>query len=515
MVARSAEQLMYEFRTNAAVDVTMALLRSTHAALHLALMAAHLGDGQIVDGQTLTAAINADLPTLLRDLSETDSSDDDTVDMMDADRLLSRWTKRGWVYRSVDPATRVERYQLTSGAVAAVRQMRNLQRHSSVATESALAMVMAEMRHVATEANPDPFVRREAINAQIAALVAQRDALDQGALPEVNHRDLVDRVVALAHLVERIPADVARYGEQMHTNTATLLRQTLVDDPSEFGEVLARMFAGHDVIAESPEGQAFRAFATLIATPSQRSQLETDIVEITERIRGLPSHVVDALGGFIDAMWRRVQDVEDIRALAFRRMSNFVRGGDALHYRSLRTRIGEAQASASAAFTRMHGGRDIGFVVPLSGVNARSVGRLRLHSGDATRPELVVDSSNEFAINAANLAGRESIDWAALRHSINMAVDGHGGLATLPEVLEHLPSARTGDVIGLWLLASRHGAADEHARSVVMVETIRGRRELTVPYLVFGETVPEPAGPRPAVQVVGSATATVEGLFDV
>ncbi len=436
MVARSAEQLMYEFRTNAAVDVTMALLRSTHAALHLALMAAHLGDGQIVDGQTLTAAINADLPTLLRDLSETDSSDDDTVDMMDADRLLSRWTKRGWVYRSVDPATRVERYQLTSGAVAAVRQMRNLQRHSSVATESALAMVMAEMRHVATEANPDPFVRREAINAQIAALVAQRDALDQGALPEVNHRDLVDRVVALAHLVERIPADVARYGEQMHTNTATLLRQTLVDDPSEFGEVLARMFAGHDVIAESPEGQAFRAFATLIATPSQRSQLE-------------------------------------------------------------------------------HGGRDIGFVVPLSGVNARSVGRLRLHSGEATRPDLGVNSSNEFAINAANLAGRESIDWAALRHSINMAVDGHGGLATLPEVLEHLPSARTGDVIGLWLLASRHGAVDEHARSVVMVETIRGRRELTVPYLVFGETVPEPAGPRPAVQVVGSATATVEGLFDV
>jgi len=62
---------MYEFRTNAAADVTMSLLRSPHATLHLALMAAHLGDGQIVDGQTLTAAINADLPTLLRDPSPT------------------------------------------------------------------------------------------------------------------------------------------------------------------------------------------------------------------------------------------------------------------------------------------------------------------------------------------------------------------------------------------------------------------------------------------------------------
>jgi len=514
MSVRSAEQLMYEFRTNAAADVTMSLLRSPQAAVHMALMAAHLGDGQIVDGQTLTAAINADLPTLLRDLSEP-GSDDDAGEVMDAGRLLGRWTKRGWVYRSVDPATRVERYQLTSGAVAAVRQMRNLQRHSSVATESALAMVMAEMRQVATDANPDPLVRREAINAQIAALVAQRDALDQGVLPEINHRDLVDRVVALSHLVERIPADVARYGEQMHANTATLLRQTLADDPAEFGEVLARMFAGHDVIAESAEGQAFRSFATLIATPSQRSQLETDTVEITERIRGLPGHVVDTLSGFIEAMWRRVQDVEDIRALAFRRMSNFVRGGDALHYRSLRTRIGEAQASASAAFTRMHGGRDIGFVVPLSGVNARSVGRLRLHPGSATRPEPVVDSSNEFQINAESLAGRESIDWAALRRSITVAMDSHGGLATLPEVLDHLPYARTGDVIGLWLLATRYGAVDEDARSVVLVQTTRGQRELAVPYLVFGEHVPEPSGPRTAVRSIGSAPTAGEGLFDV
>ena len=361
---------------------------------------------QIVDGQTLAAVLNADLPVLLRDLTKPDGVDDDAVDIFDSDRLLNRWTKRGWVNRSVDPATRLERYQLTSGAMQAVRQMSNLQRHSSVATESGLAMVMAEMRQVATEANPDPVVRREAINEQIASLVAQRDALDEGVRPEVNHRALVDRVVVIAHLVERIPGDVARYGEQMHSNTATLLRQTLADDPSEFGEILARMFAGHDVIAESAEGQAFRSFATLIGTPSQRSQLELDIAEITERIHGLPTHVVDGLRGFIDAMWQRVQDVEDVRGLAFRRMSNFVRGGDVLHYRSLRTRIGEAQAAASAAFARTHGGRDIGFVVPLSGVNARSVGRLRLHSGTADKPDRVVDSSDEFQIDVAGLAGR-------------------------------------------------------------------------------------------------------------
>lgn len=514
MASRTAEQLMYEFRASAAADVTMSLLRSPHAALHLALMAAHLGDGQIVEGQTLTAAINADLPALLAALTDDVAGDEqEAVDVVDADRLLARWVKRGWVYRGVDPATRIERYQLTSGAVAAVRQMYGLQRQTSVATESALAMVMAELRQVATDANPDPHVRREAISAQIEALMAQLDALDRGVLPEVNHRELVDRVIALAHLVERIPTDVARYGEQMHANTATLLRQTLADDPAEFGEVLARMFEGHDVIADSPEGQAFRAFATLIATPSQRTQLENDIAEIAERVKGLPGHVAETLGGFIESMWQRVQDVEEVRAVAFRRMSNFVRGGDVQHYRSLRTRIGEAQSAAAAAFLHAHGGRDVGFIVPLSGVNARSVGRLRLHTGTDTRPDPVTDSSDEFVINPASLAGRESIDWVALGHAVNDAIDSHGGLATLPEVLERLPAARTGDVVGLWLLATRHGAVDETATSVVLVQTARGARELTVPYMVFGEAVPDsrksrqPAEP-PMITLFGSVHAS-------
>ena len=43
-------------------------------------------------------------------------------------------------------------------------------------------------------------------------------------------------------------------------------------------------------------------------------------------------------------------------------------------------------------------------------------------------------------------------------------MDARGGMATLPEVLAGLPGARTGDVIGLWLLAARYGEADDGAR---------------------------------------------------
>jgi Protein of unknown function (DUF3375)/AAA domain len=291
---------------------------------------------------------------------------------------------------------------------------------------------------------------------------------------------------------EQIPADVARYGEQMHANTAALLRQSLTDDPAEFAGTLARMFDGHDVIAESPEGQAFRAFTNLVGMPSQRTQLETDISEILTRVRRLPPHLAETLGSFIDMMWQRVQEVEGVRKGAFRRMNNFVRGGDALHYRSMRTRVTEAQASAAEAFRVAHGGRDIGFAVPLAGIVTMSVGRLRLDEGTAGPPDPVTDSSDEFIIDPAALTGQESIDWGALRAAAHEALEAHGGFATLPEVLAQLRDPRTGDVIGIWALATRHGEVDETSRETVRARTSRGLRELTVPYLVFGDQLPDP-----------------------
>ncbi|GAA4202572.1 DUF3375 family protein [Actinocatenispora rupis] len=485
MAGRSAEQLLREFSSNAEADVTMSLLRSGDALVHLALMAAHLGDGQVVDGGTLAAAVERDLPRM-------QPMTGDAGPAPDPDALLTRWTKKGWVHRTVDPDTGSERYQLTAGAAQAVRQMRTLRRHTSTATESALAMVMAGVHQIATEANPDLDARRAALDDQIRVLTEQRAALDRGEAPVVAHAELAERVSALMHLVERIPADIARYGERMQANTVALIRQSLSEDATEFAESLRRMFEGHDVIAESPEGQAFRAFATLIGTPSQRAQLESDITDVLARVDGLPGEVAEALAGFIDAMWQRVKEVEQARGMAFRRINNFVRGGDIAHYRSMRTRVAEAQAAAAEAFAVTHGGRDVGFAVPTAGVEATSVGRLRLHEGLAEPPDPLADDGG-FAIDPAALVGAESIDWAALRRAVNTARDRHDGYATLAEVLELVEEPRTGDVIGLWSLANRHGASDLSARTTAVVHTGRGPRAITLPYLLFGEPIPDPA----------------------
>ncbi|WP_435592119.1 DUF3375 family protein [Nocardia sp. bgisy118] len=482
-----AERLLHEFRSNADTDVTMSLLRSNDALLHLALMAAHLGDGQIVDGETLTAALDEDLPRLLR--SYPHGEEGELVSFPDTDAVLIRWTKRGWVRRTIDPDSRIERYQLTSGAGQAVRQMRNLRRRSSIATESALAMVMMEIRQIATEANPDAESRRIALDEQIAQLAAQRDALDEDIPIEINQRELIDKVSALVQLIERMPSDIARYGEQMQANTAELIRRTFADDPAEFADSLGRMFDGHDVISESPEGLAFRSFATLVSRPSQRSQLESDIEAILHHLDQLPGDLAEPLDGFIDAMWSRISEVEDARQVAFRRMNAFVRSGDALHYQGIRTRISNAQAAAVEAFKRTHGGRDIGFTVPMSGVDTSSVGRLRLHEGVVDKPDPLVEIP-DTPVDVTAMVGRESIDWAVLRDAVNAALRRRGGHADLRDVLTELDRPRTGDVIGLWSLGSPPAQPD--AVVTVVAHTSRGPREITLPSVLFSTPIPQP-----------------------
>jgi hypothetical protein len=483
-VARTAEGLFHDFSVGVATDAALSLLRSRDALLHLALMSAHLGDGRIVDGHTLAALIGDDLLDLRAVVN---------ADVGDAEGLLSRWVRRGWAHRSLDVQTRTERYQLTSGASQAVRQVRSLQQRGSVATQPALAMMMGELRRIAGQANPDPAVRIRQLDEQIQMLAAERDALAAGEPPVVDQQDLADRLTALSQLMERIPVDLARYGEQMHANTAALLRQSLTGDPASFAVTLQQMFDGHDVIAGSPEGQAFRAFTHLIGMPSQRAQIEDDIGEILARLRELPAGLQDTLASWIDTMWQRVQEVERVRRAAFGRVSAFVRSGDAAYHRSMRARVTEAQAAAAGAFAVASGGRDTGFTVPLAGLASASAGRLRVTDGAPVPPEPVTDASGEFVIDPAALAGREAINWGQLRAAIHNALDAHGGFATLPEVLAQLPAARTGDIVGLWSLAARYGETDDTAREVVLAATSRGLREITVPYLVFAEPPPEPS----------------------
>src|SRR5690349_5044023 len=96
MAELDAEGIFREFEVNAAADTAMSLLRSPDALIHLALMSAHLGDGQSVEGQTLAAHLDRDLAGL--------ATHNPYAATRDAEKILRHWKKQRWVHRRLDTA---------------------------------------------------------------------------------------------------------------------------------------------------------------------------------------------------------------------------------------------------------------------------------------------------------------------------------------------------------------------------------------------------------------------------
>ncbi|GAA1459408.1 DUF3375 domain-containing protein [Williamsia maris] len=481
-----AATLYAAFSENADADVTLRLLRSRSAMVYLAMMAARLADGQ-VDGDHLADGIDADLTDLAAHWTDRGLSVPTPVE------LLDRWVKDGFVARTLDPDRHVERYQLTRGATTAITQVQAVRHDRSVATETAMEMVIGRLSNIAVAINPDPGEHIRDLDAKIAELTRRRTELAAGAVPAVDARRLFDDIRMVTSLAERMPADIIGYGEKLRENSRALITQGLDERAGAYADALNRMFDGHDELGKTAEGNAFDAFYTLISDHRLREGLERHIEDILSGLPDLPPDLADTLARFIDRMWDEVQHVDEIRGQVYRRINTFVKGGDFLHYRALREQIGEAQRAAAVAFEHTTAGRDVGIIVPMAVADTNSVGALSMHDGVIDIPDGVEVTAGEIEIDPAELVGSETIDWQLLTDAVNAAV--RSGDADLAAVLAHVGSPRVGDIVGVWSLAQRHGEVDTAAaRTVVGAHTARGIREIHIPAMTFTTELPALTG---------------------
>jgi hypothetical protein len=515
LIEDSAARLFHRFHDSASADTMVSLLRSRHFEVHLALMAAHLGEGQVVDGGGLEAAIGEDLHAVDRSHTPDEGEEQSWSALVrgSSGAVLARWTEKRWVHRTVDERSGRMQYQLTSGALQAVQYMRGLDRTTTMATKSAVGMIAEQIGAIAASSNPDPVARKAAIQQQIEELDTEWRALDSGEMPSVDHAGLVHKAEVLCALVERMPGDIVRYGEEFQTATSALWAASGAD-AEEYGASLERILDQFEGIAQTPEGRAYAAFTLLIGRSSMRERLEDDIDRILDQVDGLPAYVRDALASFVPTMLDRSEEVEVKKRTAFRRFDRFVRSGEATRFRQVQARIGQVQEAARAAFGRTHGGRSIGLDFPIGGIEAVSVGRLRLDDGAGQTPARVLDTNGEMPIDPREELGLEHVDTIKLRQAVKSALRDGGGYATLRQVLDQYGPVRVGDVVMLWMWAGEYGIVRADATTRAEVETSAGLRAMRLPRLTFDKPIPPLDKPGQAVPTIDPQLTILEGIAE-
>ena len=192
------------------------LLATLNLGLYATLMERHLTAGVMAETELVVA--------LERDLAELGHPDGQS-----GLSLIKTWASQGWLHRVADSRAGHERNlcYLTQDARRALDFLRGLRRGDTIATGGSIGGIAARLKQVALRVGTDPDRLRAGIEAEIAALHAELDALADRpaagpAATDAELTDSYDEARAIALQMERLITDIGQYGAMIEAATAAL-----------------------------------------------------------------------------------------------------------------------------------------------------------------------------------------------------------------------------------------------------------------------------------------------------
>lgn len=196
--------------------------------------------------------------------------------------LCVQWMKDQWLFRTIGDSG-AEEYTLTSHALEALGLVATLSRERTLISESRINTILAAVRRVATEANPDRDARIESLDAQITQLTAERDRLAGGGeLATATEGQMVDGYADIIALIGQLPSDFKRVEESV----LAMHRQIIADFRAEqrpIADVLSEYLHKTDELTTlTAEGRAFEGAFGLLRDDGLLLELRRDLQTILE-----------------------------------------------------------------------------------------------------------------------------------------------------------------------------------------------------------------------------------------
>ncbi|MFT4249302.1 MAG: DUF3375 domain-containing protein [Pseudomonas sp.] len=378
-----------------------------------------------------------------------------------AQAYVAHWLAQGWLERRLPEGAQQEEYELSAQAAQAIRFIDGLESAHGAATESRLALVIQQLAQLAAQTESDPDARlstlrdeRDRIDAEIARVAAGKVAALDGKRALERARQVIALADELAEDFRRVRGDFERLNRDF--------RERIIDDEGERGEVLARLFEGVDVIAESEAGRSFQAFWALLNDAEQSARLDAALESVLARgfARRLDRRERGFLRGLTGTMLERGGEVHDVMQHFARSLRGFVQSRGYLEQRRLNQLLKQAQAEALALREQIPAQRGIGHELKLTTSRLRSIAQWRLHDPRQLQVDGSVQRNDAAAISlesVGDLVAQSEIDFRGLRRDLYELLEDRAQLS-IAQVLQAREAAQgLGSVIGYLSLGTRHG----------------------------------------------------------
>jgi len=448
------------------------LLASDNSASTLAILEANLFE----DGRRLATSIFHE--RVANDIAALNATGSDL--RRSAQEYVADWLVNGYLERRFLPGEAEEHYELSAPAAAAIRFVQNLDAPYSAATESRLSVVIEELVKLAQESDPNKDRRIERLIRERQRIDDEIEAVRRGEariLPAATAYERAREIIALANGLIGDFRQVRDEFEHLHRN----LRQQILEDAPSRSTVLEALFAGIDLIADSPSGRTFSAFWRLLTDPRQSTAMDNALEEVLTRDFARDLDVKDRrfLMNLTGALLAHGGAVHNVSQNFAKSLKHFVASREYLEQRRLQQVLKESQREALTAKELVKPSQAIGLWLELTSSRVRSASQWTLFD-PATQASPSGMAKGEVAgidlETIGELVARSEIDFRSLKQDIVCLMD-ECGQVSIAEVLERFPARQgLGSVVGLLTLGSRYGL-----RVPAQVETVRWTGEDAAP----------------------------------
>ena len=378
-----------------------------------------------------------------------------------AQAYVSAWLADKWLQRHLPPGSQEEVYELTTEAVTAIRFMQGVLTPRRTATESRLATVISQLTRLAEETNPDPGSRRQALLEDRARIDRELELLGKGIVQTLPTDRALERAREIISLADELAADFRSVRDDFEQLNRQL-RADLLSNEGSRGQVLEQLFAGIDLIGQTPAGKSFYAFWRLLTDVEQSTIFSEALTEVVSRqfareltlgekrfLRNLTGRLLDEGGS-----------VHDVLQTFSRGLRTFVQSREYLETRRFTAVLRQGQQQALAAKQHLKTNQEVGFSLWMSSASLRSATQWRLFDPAQTVQDSSMKEAPPSSISLqaiADLVRNSEIDFGLLRQNVKVALE-HSELVSIDDLLVTFPATQgLGTVVGYISLALREG----------------------------------------------------------
>jgi hypothetical protein len=419
--------------------------------------------------------------------SEFDVGDDHPIA---ARRELRQWIKRGLIAERGGVVLATDAFQ------KAVQFIESLDDQAMTSTASRLLTVQRAIEVLESQLNRNQQGREQSLQVRIDALVKELKAVQAGNFEVLDGAKAEEGIREVYQLAVSLQADFRRV-EDSYREADRRLRERIVGDQHNRGQIVDDLLAGHEELVKTIEGQVFESFYAQLVKSAELDEMKRRlrlILDNENTDQALERHQKADLRQLVSRLLQESQRVIQARARSERDVRGFLKSGLADEQMRVGAVLQEImRVGLEVDWQSQKIRRSPGPLPPIavSIANLPLVERLLVKQTEGNSSEDL-----ELNLHEANPSEMDSEFWQAY-HALNRVALFESTLArlkesgkplTIGELSRALPPTHDLETLAFWLAMAREAGIEigDSIETVDVDDPTEGETRFFVPAVEIG-----------------------------